>query len=30
MYEAFELILTIAFVVVVGFSIYNIIKNKKK
>jgi len=30
MYEAFDLILTIAFVVVAGFSIFKIIKNKKK
>ena len=30
MYEALDLILTIAFVVVAGFSIFKIIKNKKK
>ncbi|EOS33822.1 hypothetical protein C804_01921 [Lachnospiraceae bacterium A4] len=30
MYEALDLILTIAFVIVAGFSIFKIIKNKKK
>ena len=30
MYEALDLILTIAFVVVAGFSIFKMIKNKKK
>ena len=30
MYEALDLILTIAFVVVAGFSIFKFIKNKKK
>jgi hypothetical protein len=30
MYEAFELILTVAFVVIAGISIYKAIKNKKK
>ena len=30
MYEALDLILTIAFVVVAGFSIFKIIKNTKK
>lgn len=30
MYEAFELILTVAFVLVAGISIYKAIKNKKK
>ena len=29
MYEAFELILTVAFVVIAGISIYQAIKNKK-
>ena len=29
MYEAFELILTVAFVVIAGISIYKAIKNKK-
>lgn len=30
MYEALEVIITIAFVVLVGISIYKMIKNKKK